>query len=115
MSCCAAPSGSMPEQVRHPIFARIYMRMARKRHETEDAHRRRLLEGLSGRVIEVGAGNGLNFSLYPETVERVLAIEPEPLLREAAVEEAAKAPVEIEVIDGVASALPAEDASQDAA
>jgi ubiquinone/menaquinone biosynthesis C-methylase UbiE len=103
------------EEIRHPVFARIYMRLSRKRHETEDEHRSRLLEGLSGRVIEVGAGNGLNFSLYPEAVEKVLAIEPEPLLREAAVEEARKAPVEIAVIDGVASALPADDASQDAA
>ncbi len=66
-------------------------------------------------MIEVGAGNGLNFSLYPEAVEKVLAVEPEPLLRKAAVEEARSASVEIEVVDGVASALPAEDASQDAA
>ena len=102
------------EEVRHPLFARLYMRMSRKRHETEDAHRRRLLEGLSGRVIEVGAGNGLNFSLYPDAVDRVLAIEPEPLLREAAIKEAAKAPVEIEVLEGVASALPAEESSFDA-
>jgi ubiquinone/menaquinone biosynthesis C-methylase UbiE len=105
----------MSEEVHHPLFARIYMRMARKRHETEDEHRRQLLAGLSGSVIEVGAGNGLNFSLYPETVERVLAVEPEPLLRRAAIEEARKATVAVEVVDGVASALPAEDASHDAA
>jgi ubiquinone/menaquinone biosynthesis C-methylase UbiE len=104
----------MTEEVRHPLFARIYMRMSRKRHETEDEHRRKLLEGLSGQVIEVGAGDGLNFSLYPHTVERVLAVEPEPLLRKAAAEEAKKAPVQIEVLDGVASALPVGDASQDA-
>jgi hypothetical protein len=42
------------------------MRMSRKRHETEDEHRRNLLAGLSGRVIEVGAGNGLNFPNYPD-------------------------------------------------
>ena len=90
------------------------MRMSRKRHETEDEHRRKLLEGLSGRVIEVGAGNGLNFSLYPHTVEKVVAVEPEPTLREAAREEAKEAQVEIEVVDGVASELPAEDASYDA-
>jgi ubiquinone/menaquinone biosynthesis C-methylase UbiE len=111
-----APTGSeVREEVHHPLFARIYMRMARKRHQSEDEYRRRLLEALAGRVIEVGAGNGLNFSLYPGTVERVLAVEPEPLLRKAAVEEARRAPAEIDVVDGVASALPAEDASQDAA
>jgi ubiquinone/menaquinone biosynthesis C-methylase UbiE len=101
------------DEVRHPLFARIYMRMSRKRHETEDEYRRNLLDGLSGRVTEVGAGNGLNFPLYPRTVEKLLAVEPEPLLREAATEEASKAPVEIEVVDGLASALPAEDGSQD--
>jgi ubiquinone/menaquinone biosynthesis C-methylase UbiE len=102
------------EKVSHPLFARMYMRMSRKRHETEDEHRRRLLEGLSGQVIEVGAGNGLNFSLYPESVKHVLAVEPEPRLREAAIEEARKARVEVEVVDGVASSLPAEDSSRDA-
>jgi ubiquinone/menaquinone biosynthesis C-methylase UbiE len=105
---------AVTEEVRHPLFARMYMRMSHKRHETEDEHRRRLLDGLSGKVIEVGAGNGLNFSLYPHTVEHVLAVEPEALLRKAAIEEAAKAPVEIEVVDGLASDLPAADRSQDA-
>lgn len=105
----------MPEQVRHPVFARIYLRLARKRHGPEDLHRRRLLAGLSGKVIEVGAGSGLNFSLYPDTVDSVLAVEPEPTLREAAVEEAARATVEVKVVDGVASALPARDSEFDAA
>ncbi len=93
----------------------MYMRMSRKRHETEDEHRRKLLAGLSGHVVEVGAGNGLNFTLYPETVEHVLAVEPEPLLREAAIEEAKKALVPVDVVDALASGLPAEDSSQDAA
>jgi ubiquinone/menaquinone biosynthesis C-methylase UbiE len=106
------PSGS--ETVRHPVFARLYMRMTQKRHETEDEHRRKLLEGLSGDVIEVGAGNGLNFSLYPETVRHVLAVEPEPTLRRAALEEARKVSAEVEVVDGLASALPAADGSQNA-
>lgn len=105
----------MPEQVRHPVFARFYLRLARKRHGPEDLHRRRLLAGLSGKVIEVGAGSGLNFSLYPDTVGSVLAVEPEPTLREAAVEEAARATVEVKVVDGVASALPAGDSEFDAA
>ena len=109
-------TGDTAEKVNHPLFARIYMRMsAGRRDDEERGYRRRLLSGLSGRVIEVGAGNGLNFELYPPEVMRVLAVEPEPLLREAAREEAAGAPVEIEVVDGVAGELPADEGSQDAA
>ncbi len=78
------------------------------------AHRRTLLEGLSGRVVEVGAGNGLNFAHYPPAVTRVIAIEPERTLRELAVRAAAKAPVPVEVLDGVAEALPVADESVDA-
>ncbi len=47
-------------------------------------HRDRLLAGLRGTVIEVGAGNGLNFAHYPATVTEVLAIEPDQTLREHA-------------------------------
>jgi ubiquinone/menaquinone biosynthesis C-methylase UbiE len=104
------------EEVRHPLFARLYMRMSSGRRDDEEhQYRRRLLAGLSGQVIEVGAGNGLNFEHYPPEVSRVLAVEPEPLLREAAVVEAERAPVEIEVVDGVAGDLPADDGSLDAA
>jgi ubiquinone/menaquinone biosynthesis C-methylase UbiE len=99
------------EQVHHPLFARLYMRTATA---SEDTYRGELLAGLSGRVIEVGAGHGLNFAFYPETVERVLAVEPEPVLRAAAVEAAAEARVDVEVVEGVAGRLPAQDESFDA-
>jgi ubiquinone/menaquinone biosynthesis C-methylase UbiE len=103
-------------EVSHPWFARMYLRMAEKRKDgEEEEHRRRLLAGLTGRVIEVGAGNGLNFRHYPETVREVVAVEPEPILREAAAEAAPAAPVEVTVVDGVADALPAEDHSFDGA
>jgi len=81
----------------------------------DEEYRGRLLAGLSGRVIEVGAGNGLNFAHYPSTVDKVVAVEPEPTLRQAAVEEAVSAPADVEVVDGLADALPVADASQDAA
>ena len=105
----------MAEQVHHPRFARLYIRMtSRRRSRGEDEYRRRLLGGLSGRVIEVGAGNGLNFPLYPETVEEMIAVEPESLLREAAEREAGEVPAKIEVVDGVAGRLPAPDGAFDA-
>jgi ubiquinone/menaquinone biosynthesis C-methylase UbiE len=76
--------------------------------------RGQLLAGLTGRVLEVGAGNGMNFAHYPPEVTGVLAVEPEPRLRTLAEDNAEEAPVSIEVIDGTADHLPADDASFDA-
>jgi ubiquinone/menaquinone biosynthesis C-methylase UbiE len=77
--------------------------------------RERLLAGLSGRVVELGAGNGANFRHYPGTVEEVVAIEPESYLRAKAEEAAREAPVPVRVLDAVAGALPLEAGSVDAA
>ena len=100
---------------RHPIFARVWKRMTAGGESDEAvAHRTEMLAGVSGSVIEVGAGNGLNFPHYPSTVDRLVAVEPEPILRDAAREAAADAPVPVEVLDGVAERLPADDDSFDA-
>ena len=66
-------------------------------------------------MIEVGAGNGLNFPHYPADVEELVAVEPEEYLRERAVAAVRTAPVPIRVLDGVAGRLPAGDGSFDAA
>jgi ubiquinone/menaquinone biosynthesis C-methylase UbiE len=101
---------------RHPIFARVYARISPAMDAQGAAdHRRTLLAGLTGRVLEVGAGNGLNLAHYPPTVTDVLAVEPEPYLRGLAQAAADYAPVPIRVVDGTADALPAPDASRDAA
>ena len=101
--------------VHHPVFARLWSIMSR--HEPADIrhHRDELLAGLSGRVIEIGAGAGSNFAHYPPTVDEVVAVEPEPYLRKQAQAAAARAEVRIEVLDGVAERLPADDCSFDAA
>jgi len=101
---------------RHPIFARVYPYISRGAEKGGAAeHRRALLAGLQGRVIEVGAGHGLNFAYYPAGVTQVVAVEPEPHLRALAQAAASHAPVRIEVKTGVAEALPAEDGEFDAA
>ncbi len=105
-----------PSDHARPRFARMYMRTAasaERRGATE--HRRRLLEGLQGTVLELGAGHGLNFPHYPAAVTEVVAVEPEPTLRARAAEAAASAPVPIRVLPGVADELPLGDASVDAA
>ena len=102
-------------KVHHPVFARIYQRFS---HVAEakgaSEYRDRLLAGLHGRVIEVGAGNGLNFAHYPRTVTEVVAVEPESFLRSRAEEAAGSAPVPLTILDGTADALPVPDAAFDA-
>ena len=100
----------------HPFFARMWIRASSKGESEETIrHRKEAVAGLSGRVIELGAGNGMNFPYYPDTVAEVVAVEPEPTLRAAADEAAAAAPVPVSVVDAVADRLPAEDESFDAA
>ena len=101
---------------RHPIFARVFAR-AGPAMDAQGAleHRRALLAGLAGRVLEVGAGNGLNFAHYPPAVTELLAVEPEPYLRALAETAAQQAAIPIRVVDGTADALPSPDAGMDAA
>jgi ubiquinone/menaquinone biosynthesis C-methylase UbiE len=103
------------QKVHHPIFARLFARMSEGAEASGQAeHRRELLECLSGRVVEVGAGNGLNFRHYPETVSELVAVEPESYLRKLAVRETENVPIAVRVEDGVADRLPFEEASFDA-
>lgn len=101
--------------VRHPVFARIFARLAPGMDRAGVAQRRaQLLGGLAGRVVEVGAGSGLTFAHYPRTVTEVVAVEPEPYLRRLAERAAGGAPVPVRVVDGVAEALPLPDEWADA-
>ena len=99
----------------HPFFARMYARMSPAWERRGYAVRRQeLLAGLAGRVVEVGAGNGLNFRHYPLEVTAVLAIEPEPYLRSCAKVKARRAPIPVEVVAGTAERIAAESAAFDA-
>jgi SAM-dependent methyltransferase len=85
------------DTVDNPFFARLWTFLSN--HETEEIQRlrRENLAGLSGRVLEVGAGTGTNFAFYPATVTEVVAIEPErrlaPHARDAA--KTASMPVDV--------------------
>jgi ubiquinone/menaquinone biosynthesis C-methylase UbiE len=102
--------------VRHPICARLYARQSEQAERGGLAARRaQLLGGLRGTVLEVGAGNGLNFAHYPAAVSELVAVEPEPYLRGLAEAASRSAPLAIRVVDAVAERLPFEDSSFDAA
>ena len=101
-----------PQQSR---FARCLERRERERPDPV-AHelRRRALAGLRGRVLEVGSGDGRSFEHYPTSVAQLVAVEPDPTARTVAAGRARAAAVPINVVEGTAEALPAEDGSVDA-
>jgi len=78
-----------------------------------DVHRAQLFRGLTGTVVEVGAGTGTTFQHYGTAVDSVLAIEPDEQLRAIAENAAREANATITVSDGTAEAIPAEDHSCD--
>ena len=100
----------------HPVFARLYGRFSPLGEKSGvGEHRDELLAGLSGHVVEVGAGNGLNFGHYPPEVARVTAFEPEPHLRRLAEGAARRSAVSVEVRHGTAERIAVPDGTFDAA
>ena len=101
-----------------PHQSRFACHLERRERERPDPVarelRRRLLVGLRGRVLEVGCGDGRSFEHYPTRVTQLVAVEPDPNARAVAAECARTAAVPIDVVNGTAEALPAEDGSFDA-
>src|SRR6266566_2977345 len=77
--------------------------------------RRRVCDGLSGTVVEIGFGSGLNVPYYPQTVTSVTAVEPSDVAWKLASEriQASGIPVLRTGLDG--ESLPFPDDSYDAA
>src|SRR6266568_897935 len=107
-----------PSQIFHPRFASFYEWFARL------GQQRRLIDPLRkasagqayGVVVEVGAGNGLNFSWYDQArVERVEAVEPDSAMLAYARERLSQAAVLISLTQASVEALPWADATFDSA
>lgn len=107
--------GRQPETDEHPLFARFWS-VSQRRFQPKAVLERRteLARGLTGVVVEVGAGSGTAFPHYPPEVTRVVAVEPEASLRREAEIAATRAPVAVEVSAHTAEALPLADGEADA-
>jgi len=73
--------------------------------------RRRCLEAVSGDVLEVGFGTGLNLPFYPAGVTRVVGVDPSETSARLARKRIAASPFPVEVVGLSAERLPFEDAS----
>ena len=75
--------------------------------------RQRVAAGLSGEVLEVGFGSGLNVPHYPVAVTRVQAVDPATVGRKLAAKRVAASPVPVQYVGLDGQALPLDPASID--
>src|SRR6059058_2243613 len=102
----------------HRLFAAYYERVSRSRAERNfmEPLRKEIAGQASGVVLEIGAGNGLNFAFYePGQVEQVEAIEPDTAMLRYARERVASARVPITLTSAPVEALPFADETFDSA
>src|SRR6187397_2674829 len=98
------------------LFACVYDRMtAAVEAAGLRAHRERLLSGISGRVLEIGAGTGANLPLYGNGVEKLTVAEPEAPMARRLARRIREQPCAIELVQAPAEALPFPDAQFDTA
>jgi ubiquinone/menaquinone biosynthesis C-methylase UbiE len=96
------------------LFAALYDRGAGPAEAAGLRERRsRLLADLTGDVLEIGAGTGINVEHYPSSASVVL-LEPDPHMRRRLDERLAASDRSLQVVEGSAEALPFPDASFDA-
>jgi ubiquinone/menaquinone biosynthesis C-methylase UbiE len=97
-------------------FAALYDRGLKA---TEEAGlrqmRRELLAAAGGRVLEVGAGTGVNLDLYPDGIDELVLLEPDPHMAKRLRAKLAGGRRAATVIEAPAERVPYEDASFDTA
>jgi ubiquinone/menaquinone biosynthesis C-methylase UbiE len=75
--------------------------------------RERVVAEAEGRVLEIGAGSGLNFARYPQSVDAVVAVEPSAQMLRRAIPRAVSSLGSICMVEGSAERLPLPDGSFD--
>ena len=78
------------------------------------AYRRRTIAAVSGLVLEIGAGSGLNLPLYGSAVDHVCAIDPSGELLGFARNRTVDVPVPVSLVRGSAEQMPFASAVFDA-
>jgi ubiquinone/menaquinone biosynthesis C-methylase UbiE len=75
--------------------------------------RRRLLRSARGRVLELGAGTGLNLAHYPDDLDDLVLTEPDGAMRNALQRRVARSGRRARVVAAPAEALPFPDGAFD--
>jgi ubiquinone/menaquinone biosynthesis C-methylase UbiE len=102
------------ERKGHKWFAAVYDRLSASAERSYmKVIREEIAGGAKGRVLEVGAGTGANFSYYNDHAEEVIATEPDSYMLERAGRKAEDAGRAIELRQAAMEELPFDDASFD--
>lgn len=97
-------------------FAALYDRSLKATEEGGLGEmRRELLAGARGRVVEIGAGTGVNIDLYPDGIESLALVEPDPHMAKRLRAHLAESPRAAEIFEAPAEELPFESAGFDTA
>ena len=72
-----------------------------------------LLSTARGRVVEIGAGTGLNAALYPDGITKLILTEPDAAMRDKLEHRLERHGRDARILDAPADRLPFEDASVD--
>lgn len=97
------------------LIAALYDRMgAASERAGLAARRRELLAGARGRVLEVGAGTGINLEHYPEGIEELVLVEPERAMVRKLEQRLHELGRRARIVEAKAEALPFPDGSFDA-
>jgi SAM-dependent methyltransferase len=88
-------------------FSALYDRGMRSTEEAGlHAMRTGLLAEARGRVLELGAGTGINVELYPDAVEELVLVEPDPHMAKRLRARAAESARETTIVEAPAEDLP---------
>lgn len=81
--------------------------------ESLEQYRQQLLEDVSGEVLEIGFGTGLNLPHYPDKIKKITTIDPNPGMQKKARSRIAASKIDVDsrVLNG--ESLPMADASFD--
>lgn len=102
--------------ISHRIFASYYERTSQGASEKTyvEPLRKEIIGQAKGLVLEVGAGNGLNFAFYdPKLIEKVEATEPDSAMLDYARSRVSNAPVPVTLTQAPVEQLPFADESFD--
>lgn len=80
---------------------------------TLESYRKDLLENVTGEILEIGFGTGLNLPHYPKNVDKITTIDPNPGMKRLARSRIAQSKITVDyrVLNG--ESLPMADASFD--